>query len=35
MRLTREDFKVEIINEEEVKNIFKSWGTSACVEVGF
>lgn len=31
MRLTRENFKVEIINKEEVKNIFKSWGTSACV----
>lgn len=31
MRLTREDFKVEIINKEEVKNIFKSWGTSACI----
>lgn len=31
MRLIRENFKVEIINKEEVKNIFKSWGTSACV----
>ena len=29
--LTKKDFKVEIINPEEVKNVFKSWGTSACI----
>ena len=28
--LTKQDFKVQIINADEVKNIFKSWGVSAC-----